>query len=310
MKRLVLASLLVGSAAFAQPMMGGGGGGTPPMMIDPSRMSGIPRPDPQVAPNTVTVRLIRGALQNRMPGVAVQLVDTANGKSLDGKTDAEGRATFSDLSGGPFEARATDADGTALKSQPIELPPQVGVRVMLVFPLSASQADDGLGRPDPAVPPGTLIAKVVDGDGKPVAGAEVVLGQAQAGGSNVKQTNEKTNAAGEARFSNLDADPTIGFLAEAHRDGVRYPGKPFRMVQNRGARLTIVARPVSRDLSALQFAVGSHLIVEIIDDAVQVVEVLLLENQATTDVELPDGIHIPLPANAVQTQVGPSSPPT
>ncbi|MGZ3407650.1 MAG: hypothetical protein ACXVAN_14470, partial [Polyangia bacterium] len=60
MKRIVVAALLLlfSSVAMAQPMM-----------IDPSKMSGIPRPDPQVPANTITVRLIRGELSNRMAGV-------------------------------------------------------------------------------------------------------------------------------------------------------------------------------------------------------------------------------------------------
>ena len=47
---LFVTLLGLGSTALGQPMM-----------PDPAQMSGIPRPDPQVAPGTVTVRLIRGA---------------------------------------------------------------------------------------------------------------------------------------------------------------------------------------------------------------------------------------------------------
>ena len=65
MKRAVVAALLlVSSVALAQPMM-----------IDPSKMSGIPRPDPQVPPGTITVRLIRGELSNRVVGLDVALAD-------------------------------------------------------------------------------------------------------------------------------------------------------------------------------------------------------------------------------------------
>src|SRR4051812_561725 len=102
------------------------------MMVDPSKMSGIPRPDPKVPPKTVTVRLIRGELSNRIVGMDVGLTD---GKSpaIIQKTDAEGRATFSNLKGaGPYQAKATDGV-EELASQPIELPDDMGVRVMLVF---------------------------------------------------------------------------------------------------------------------------------------------------------------------------------
>ena len=72
------------------------------MMIDPSKMSGIPRPDPQVPPGTITVRLIRGELSNRVVGLDVALADES-GKIVKQKTDAEGRATFSGLAApGPY----------------------------------------------------------------------------------------------------------------------------------------------------------------------------------------------------------------
>ena len=56
------ALLLLCSLASAQPMM-----------VDPSKMSGMPRPDPQVPAGTITVRLIRGSLDKRMVGVDVTL---------------------------------------------------------------------------------------------------------------------------------------------------------------------------------------------------------------------------------------------
>ena len=76
------------------------------MMIDPSKMSGIPRPDPQVPAGTITVRLIRGELSNRMVGIDVALVD-AGGKAVKQKTDDQGRATFAGLTApGPYQAQA------------------------------------------------------------------------------------------------------------------------------------------------------------------------------------------------------------
>ena len=139
MTRIVLLCLLaLSGAAVAQPMM-----------VDPSRMSGIPRPDPQVPAGTVTVRLIRGELANRMIDVEVELSDS-DGKTRKQKTDAEGRATFAGLSGGPFLARATDpqASDESVSSQSIELPADQGVRVMLVFKSGTLGSADGVARSD------------------------------------------------------------------------------------------------------------------------------------------------------------------
>jgi hypothetical protein len=293
---LVAVLLSVGSLAAAQPMM-----------VDPSRMSGIPRPDPQVPAGTVTVRLIRGELSNRVTNHDVELA-TQDGQIKTAKTDEEGRATFSGLTGGPFQARAKDDDGTALVSQSIELPPNAGVRVMLVFPKPGG--DLGTARPDKTVAAGTVIVKAQDGDGKPLTGLEVVLAMMRAGEEGGRQYKGRTDDKGEAKFDGLDAKPNSGYLAEVLRDGTRYASKPFKMVENMGSRVGIEVRPISKDVKQLQIGSGSHFILEIVDDAVQVVEVWRLQNTGTTAVELQGGLHLPLPDKAVSVTPGPQSPPS
>src|SRR4051794_7806887 len=252
------------------------------MMVDPSRMSGIPRPDAQVPGKTITVRLIRGELANRVTDHEVVLED-ADGKVVQKqKTNDEGRATFSGLSGGPFRAKASDA-GVDLTSQPIDLPPEVGVRVMLVFPKPGGS--DGEGHSDKTVPAGTVILKAEDGDGNPLAGTDVVLGVARAGESGVSERKAKTNAKGEATFDGLDSKPQTGYLAEVVKDGQRYAGKPFRLVENMGARVTIWVRPVSKDVGTLTLSTESRIILEVQDDAVQVIEILYLQNPNPSPVD-------------------------
>jgi hypothetical protein len=280
-----------------------------PMMVDPSKMSGIPRPDPQVPAGTITVRLIRGQLANNLPGIEVQLVD-GSGAIKTAKSDESGRATFSGLGGGPFTARASDGNGNELSSQPIELPPTMGVRVMLVFPLGAG-APDGVGHPDKSVPAGEVLVRAVDGEGQPLTGLEVMLGHARAGEQQVQQTRGTTDAKGEAHFPGLDAKPTSGYLAEVLKLGARFAGKPFRMSENMGTLVVIEVRPVSKDMSTVSIGERSHLILDITDDAVQVIEVLRLVNSGTAAVDVgPAGLHIPLPANAVSAQAAPESPPS
>jgi hypothetical protein len=292
---IALLGCLVSTVASAQPMM-----------VDPSRMSGIPRPDSQVPAGTVTVRLIRGELSNRVTDHEVVLED-GSGNVKKAKTDDQGRATFSGLSGGPFRARAAD-EGVELASQPIELPGAMGVRVMLVFP--AAGGADGVGRPDKSVPAGTVIVKAEDGEGKPIAGLDVILGHARAGEQGVRELKGKTDDKGEAKFDGLDAKPTSGYLAEVVKDGQRYAGKPFRMSENMGARVSLSVRPVSKDLGTLSFGPESRLIFEVQDDAVQVIEILYLENPGSSPVDPgPGGLHIPLPDKAASGIVGPQSPP-
>jgi hypothetical protein len=305
MKRAVLAAPL----AFAALVALAAAARAQPMMVDPSRMSGIPRPDPQVPPKTITVRLIRGELANRMTGHAVELLDQTSGKKESAQTDDQGRATFANLQGGPYVARAVDG-GEERVSQPIELTPSVGTRVMLVFPLGGLGLPDGVGHADKSVPPGTVRVRIVGDGGAPLAGLEVILGKARAGEPGVVELRARTNDHGEAKFDGLDAKPTSGYLVEAIKDGSRFAGKPFRLSENAGALVVLEVRPVSKDLSQLSIGAGSHLIMEIGDDAVQVVEVLSLSNTGSTAVDVgPGGLHLPLPEKAVSGTVGPQTPP-
>ena len=321
--RVIVGLMLLSSTVLAQPMM-----------IDPSKMSGIPRPDPQVPPGTVTVRLIRGELSNRMVGVDVGLA-SADGKVTIQKTNDEGRATFSGLQiGATYQARSTDGL-QELTSQPIELPSSAGVRVMLVFaakpgegaaegqaeagaapagamPTAAAAANDnGVAHPDKALPGGTLIVRAVGEGGVPLPGLTVVLGHARQGEKGVQERKAQTNKDGEAKFEGLDAKPTSGYLIEVQKEGARFPSRPFRLQENIGMRLSIDVRPVSKDLGALHIGQGSHFIIEVSDDVVQIFEVLRLMNTSQNAIDPgPAGLHFPLPDKALQAQAGQQSSPS
>lgn len=298
MKPLVAALVLLSSSlALAQPMM-----------IDPSKMSGIPRPDPQVPPGTITVRLIRGELSNRMIGIDVGLAD-GNGKVVMQKTDDQGRVTFAGLAApGPYQARATDGVED-LTSQPIELQPNMGSRVMLVFAPKGGAAD-GVARPDKSLGGGTVIVRATGEGGEALPGVDIVLGHARQGERAVRELKGKTDAKGEAKFNGLDAKPDSGYLAEAVKDGQRFAGKPFKLQENVGARVTIDVRPVSKDVSALHIGPGSHFIFEVTDDVVQVAEVWRLMNDSPTAIDPgPNGLHLPLAEHALSAQGGPQNPP-
>ena len=118
-RRLTASVLLVcvaGAVLWAQP--------------DPRQMSGIPRPDPNLADGLITVRVIRGSFANNVVGHPVELRAGDTVSTVD--TDAEGRATFASLSPGSRVTVATTLDGQTLESQPFATPGRGGVAVMLV----------------------------------------------------------------------------------------------------------------------------------------------------------------------------------
>jgi hypothetical protein len=308
MKALVwLVTLALSSMAIAQPMM-----------IDPSKMSGIPRPDPQVPAGTITVRLIRGELSNRMPGVEVKLADE-KGQVVTAKTDDQGRATFNGLAEGQrYQARAS-AGAEELTSQPIDLPSGMGVRVMLVFAagggatgeaMAGGPAADGVARPDKALPAGTVLVRAVGEGGTPLPGLSVILGHVRAGEQGVTQTRGTTDDKGEVKLAGNDVKPQSGYVVEVLKNDTRFASKPFRLQENMGSTVVVEARAVSRDLSALKIDTNSHFIFDIQDDVVQVIEVLHIVNSSSQAIDPPGGLHLTLPDKALQAGAGQGNPPT
>ena len=99
-------------------------------------MHGRPLPAPELPPGTVTVRVVREALGNNLPGQQVRV--TVGGKTQTATTDELGRAEFTDLPRGEQAVAETTVDGEALASQPFAVPSSGGVRVALVAGLDAA----------------------------------------------------------------------------------------------------------------------------------------------------------------------------
>lgn len=292
-----------------------------PMMMDPSQMSGIPRPDPQVPSGTVTVRLIRGELSNRITDAAVELVSQAEPdkppRSV--KTDAEGRATFGSLPAAIYTAHAT-VDGQTLNSQTIEVQPSPapGIRVMLVFPKSVADQQQELGKPDGKArvdlkaPAGTLTVKAVDAGGQPLAGLRVTLMRANRESEKVDMLAPQTTAAdGTVRYAELQTGGTTGYMASVQKDGSDQRSQPFQLAADHGSVLALTIQNVSRDLSMLRIGQGTHIIFEPQDDSVQVMENLILTNPLPQPLDPgPSGLRIPLAEGALSAQPLPGGPPS
>lgn len=288
-----------------------------PMMTNPAQMSGIPRPDPQVPAGTVTVRLIRGSLANNLPGQTVTLVPAGKeAPALAQKTDAQGRATFAGLSPGTYEARA-DVDGEALASQPIEVDAATGVRVMLVFAQSVAEQQrelgtpDGKARVDQSLPPGELVVQAVGPDGKPLVGAQVVVAHANQRTEQVEELPaQPTGPDGAARLKGLATGSGDGYMVKMSHGQSQLRSQPFRLTEEHGSRLALQVRASTRDVSKISVAAGSHWILELSDETVQVMQVLRLSNPGTEPVDPgPGGLRVPLAEGALSAQVMQGSPP-
>ena len=99
-------------------------------MPDPSLIHGRAIPASELGDGVVTVRVVREAIGNNVPGQQVQVI--IGGTKRSATTDDQGRAEFNNLPRGD-EARAeVTVDGELLVSQPFRVPSTGGLRVILV----------------------------------------------------------------------------------------------------------------------------------------------------------------------------------
>jgi hypothetical protein len=99
-------------------------------MPDPSLIHGRAIPASELADGVVTIRVVREAIGNNVPGQQVQVI--IGGTKRSATTDEQGRAEFNNLPRGD-EARAeVTVDGERLESQPFRVPASGGLRVILV----------------------------------------------------------------------------------------------------------------------------------------------------------------------------------
>ena len=124
-------------------------------MPDARQMSGIPMPTPDVPAGSLSVRLVRGDLSNNITGHRVEL--HAGARTEAATTDENGRATFSGLQPGTSVHAMAEVDGQRLESQSFTVPPDAGVRIVLVAGLAASAAMPPSGAPVPAVAAGEVV---------------------------------------------------------------------------------------------------------------------------------------------------------
>ena len=99
-------------------------------MPDARQMSGVPLPVGDLAPGTVTVRVVRGSMANVIEGHPVELI--GGPAPLRGTTNATGRAEFQGLRVGTRVRALTTVDGERLESQEFMVPQNGGIRVALV----------------------------------------------------------------------------------------------------------------------------------------------------------------------------------
>ena len=187
-RRLALVAMLVPVTALGQDGAGGDDD-LPPMMRNPRQVSGMARPEQNDPPGQLTVRAVQGAMkrtefgdvQAEFPAAApVHLVGIDHRGQVSLKTvplDDGGRAVFKNLladgSVSYYALSIFPREGAEdrLQSRPVQMPPQVGMRMMLAGHATDSgkpPADDVLGDAATDAPPAGEVIVEVNGDSEAV----------------------------------------------------------------------------------------------------------------------------------------------
>jgi hypothetical protein len=115
-------------------------------------------------------------------------------------------------------------------------------------------------------------------------------------GSAVKASTATSDATGLVRFEGLATGEAAGYAAIIKRQGMRLGTEPFRMDAAQGMRGEIRAIPRTDDRKVLRFDDRTRVILEVAEDAVQVMEELVFKNLSERIFDPgPGGLLVPLP---------------
>jgi hypothetical protein len=307
---LGFALLVAPGLAFAQPMPADHGGATSaPLFVE------------DMAAGTISVRLSRPSMTLAIEGadvVGTWTMPDGKRKSKQVRTGNDGRAIFTDVAAGSsFQAEATVED-EHLTSARFTVPAQGGTRLLMIVGAEADEAmADMTGSPAAAakpaepqvvgirsgkvegkddLPAGTVHLRVLGPDGNALPGVKVSLGHVEPGTGTVAFDDATTDPSGAARFEKLQSGPKTQYAAVIERDGLRVGTDAFTLDEKHGASGELRVPGRTNDLSVLRISASSRMMVELREDAVGVLQNLILENTSDKVFDPgPGGLLLPLP---------------
>ncbi len=312
---------------FAQALLGFGLA----LLATPS-LAQMPPPDHNAATSaplfvgdlpvgSISVRVARPSMTDSLVGVDVVGSWTAKDgaeKSVTAKTGDDGRAVFTGVPAGSiFGAKAT-IEGESLATVRFPVPEQGGTRLLMIVGAHAAEAmsdmtggasDGQSAQPKPlgvrsgkvepreGMKAGTLEMRVLTAGGKPIPGQSVDLGRVAHATGGVDFVHGVTDESGTAHFADLKAGDGTQYAAVIERDGMRVGSPAFTLEADRGAVGEIRMPGRTSDPSVLRISSASRMMIELREDAIGVLQNLLLENTSDKVFDPgPRGLFIPLPA--------------
>ncbi len=135
---------------------------------------------------------------------------------------------------------------------------------------------------DAAIPPGKVVARLVDAEQKPIAGAEVVLGilhQSVALGDTRDSVSATTNEDGFAEFADLKIGTGHVYHVKTTRDGASFQSGPFQLNKDSGAAVILHVFEASPNLeNTMVFTPDARVFISFKEDVLVVQVEALLAN--------------------------------
>jgi hypothetical protein len=149
------------------------------------------------------------------------------------------------------------------------------------------------------LPPGTIVATIVDPSEKPLPNASVTLGilnNSVAKGESRRKIVRQANSVGELRFDHLETESHIAYRVTVPMDGATFAANPFRLPEKHGMRVKLHVYPVTHDVEQALIVTQVIFYVELKDDRVQIQEALSVWNFGATT-WVPENVILSLPSN-------------
>jgi hypothetical protein len=154
--------------------------------------------------------------------------------------------------------------------------------------------------PSAEVPVASVVAKVVNEHGAPIAGAKVVLVSASesvARGTDRAELMAKSDAQGIASWSGLGTGAVERYMVRSSRDSVDYASVPFELTKEMGHKVLLHLFPATDDIEQTLLALRAFVYVEPRDDVFQFNVQYRAFNMGTTSY-LPSRLALALPQGA------------